>query len=37
MAILEGLAAAKAAVEVSKTVMDLVNRPNIDVADVRQD
>jgi hypothetical protein len=35
MAILEGIAATKAALEVSKLVMDLLNRPDANMTDVR--
>ncbi len=35
MAIIEGITAAKAALEVSKFLMDLLNQPNVTVADVR--
>lgn len=35
MAILEGIAAGKAALDVSKIIMDMVNRPDGNLADVR--
>lgn len=35
MAILEGITATKSALDVSKLLMDLLNRPDINVADVR--
>ncbi len=35
MPIIEGITAAKAALDVSKTLMDLVNRPDLNAAEVR--